>query len=33
MVEVKVDSPTATSQNNIPVAYDTTTYRSVARLR
>jgi hypothetical protein len=33
MVEVKIESPTATSQNNMLVAYDTTAYPSVARLR
>ena len=33
MLEVKIESPTATSQNNMLVAYDTQTYPSVARLR
>ena len=33
MVEVKIESPTATSQNNMLIAYDTTAYPSVARLR
>lgn len=32
-LEVKLESPTATSQNNMLVAYDTTTYPSVLRVR
>jgi len=33
MLEVKIEAPTATAQNNMVVAYDTQTYPSVARLR
>ena len=33
MLEVKVESPTATSQNNMLVAYDTTADSSVVRVR
>jgi hypothetical protein len=33
MLEVKIESPTATSQNNMLVAYDTTTDTSVVRVR
>jgi hypothetical protein len=32
-LEVKLESPTATSQNNMLVAYDTTTYPSYVRVR
>jgi hypothetical protein len=33
MLEVKIESPTATSKNNMLVAYDTTTDSSVVRVR
>jgi hypothetical protein len=33
MLEVKIESPTATSQNNMLVAYDTTTDSSLVRVR
>lgn len=33
MLEVKIESLTATSQNDMRVPYDTQTYPSVARLR
>jgi hypothetical protein len=33
MLEVKIEVPQATSQNNMVVAYDTTTYPSLVRLR
>lgn len=33
MVELKIESPTATSQSNMLVAYDTTTYSSLMRVR
>jgi hypothetical protein len=33
MLEVKIESPTATSQNNMLVAYDTTADSSVVRVR
>jgi hypothetical protein len=32
-LELKLESPQATSQNNMLVAYDTTTYPSVLRVR
>jgi len=33
MLEVKIEAPQATAQNNMVVAYDTTTYPAVVRLR
>jgi hypothetical protein len=33
MLEVKIESPTATSQNNMLVAYDTTADSSLVRVR